>query len=238
MVGRPKHKVEINLNDISASLREIESLFISEKMSEKVREFSTSLYQMTKNEETTCTQTDKDPCMLIESMCDMSKHMSSQDKSFFILKMWSEFDKQDQVKTLYMLYSYLDTEQQSDLFSFLGSSLNDIMYRASTDKKIKARDLTLEDLKTANKEEFYNSCDMRLKAFIDSLTTKTVYNNEDINFKSNVYENILKSRNHKYVSKVGLKEHMVAYLSSGKSMHTTQVFSKQGGVHNHSYKLF
>ena len=58
---------------------------------------------------------------------------------------------------------------------------------------------------------------MRLKAFIDSLTTKTVYNNEDINFKSNVYENILKSRNHMYVSKVGLNEHMVAYLSSGKS---------------------
>ena len=54
---------------------------------------------------------------------------------------------------------------------------------------------------------------MRLKAFIDSLTTNFFYNNEDINFKSNVYENILKSRNHKYVSKVGLKEHMVVYLS-------------------------
>ena len=120
-------------------------------------------------------------------------------------------------------------EQQSDLFSFLGCSLNDIMYRASTDKSIKARDLTLEDLKTANKVEFYNACDIRLKAFIDSLTAKTVYNNEDTNFKSNVYENLLKSRNHKFVSTVGLKEHMVAHLSSGKSMHTTQVFSKQGG---------
>ena len=39
---------------------------------------------------------------------------------------------------------------------------------------------------------------------------------------------MLKARNAKYVSSVGLKEHIVSYLSSGKSMHNTQVFSKQG----------
>ena len=88
--------------------------------------------------------------MLVESMCEMSEHMSSQDKSFLMLKIWTHLERQNQIKTLYMLYSYLDTEQQSDLFSFLESSLNDKMYRASTDKNIKARDLTLEDLKTAN----------------------------------------------------------------------------------------
>ena len=50
----------------------------------------------------------------------------------------------------------------------------------------------------------------------------------NLNYKSNVYENILKARNSKYVSKVGLKEHMVTYLSSNKSRNSTEVFSKQG----------
>ena len=39
----------------------------------------------------------------------------------------------------------------------------------------------------------------------------------------------MKARNAKFVSTAGLKEHMVAYLSSGKSIHASQVFSKQGG---------
>ena len=37
------------------------------------------------------------------------------------------------------------------------------------------------------------------------------------------------ARNSKFNSAVGIKEHMVAYLASGKSRHTSQVFSKQGG---------
>ena len=49
-----------------------------------------------------------------------------------------------------------------------------------------------------------------------------------MHFNYNAYDNLLKARNSKYVSSVGLKEHIVAYLSSGKSMHNTQVFSKQG----------
>ena len=68
-----------------------------------------------------------------------------------------------------------------------------------------------------------------MKSFIDSLTARKVYSNECINFKYNAYENLLKARNSKFVSEIGLKEHMVTYLSSGKARHTTQVFSKQGG---------
>jgi hypothetical protein len=40
---------------------------------------------------------------------------------------------------------------------------------------------------------------------------------------------VLKARNSKYLSGMGIKEHMVTYLSSGKSVHTSQLFSKQGG---------
>ena len=53
--------------------------------------------------------------------------------------------------------------------------------------------------------------------------------NDNVNFKYNAYENILKARNSYFISDVGLKEHMVSYLSSGKARHNTQVFSKQGG---------
>ena len=52
--------------------------------------------------------------------------------------------------------------------------------------------------------------------------------NSNTNFKMNAIENLLKARNQNFVSIPGIREHIVAYLSSGKSMHCTQVFSKQG----------
>lgn len=53
--------------------------------------------------------------------------------------------------------------------------------------------------------------------------------NENLNFKSNAYENILKARNGKFISEAGIKEHMVTYLASGKSRHASQKNSNQGG---------
>ena len=89
--------------------------------------------------------------------------------------------------------------------------------------------LSIKDLKNATKDKLYGECDERLKNFIDCLTERKITANDNIAFKSNIYENILKARNNKYVSVVGLKEHMVVYLASGKSCHASQVFSKQGG---------
>ena len=123
----------------------------------------------------------------------------------------------------------MDLNQQSDLFSFLGDSLNENIFKVTTDNFKNAKDLYIEELKLANKKEFYSKCDNRLKSFIEWLTARKVYSNECINFKYNAYENLLKARNSKFVSEIGLKEHMVTYLSSGKARHTTQVFSKQGG---------
>ena len=75
----------------------------------------------------------------------------------------------------------------------------------------------------------YNKCDKRLQSFIDALTARSKLDHENMNFKVNIYDNVLKARNSKYFSQSGVKEHLVSYLSSGKSMHTSQVFSKQGG---------
>ena len=87
-----------------------------------------------------------------------------------------------------------------------------------------AKGFDIEYLIPANKTVFYNSCDDRLKCFIDALTARNMNSNDDLNFKSNVYENMLKARNSKFVSEIGIKEHML----SGKSLHASQVFSKQG----------
>ena len=55
--------------------------------------------------------------------------------------------------------------------------------------------------------------------------TGTLDKLENLNFKSNVYENILKARNQYYCSKTGLKEYMVSYLASGKAIYAGQVLS-------------
>jgi hypothetical protein len=44
-----------------------------------------------------------------------------------------------------------------------------------------------------------------------------------------MYINILKACNYKFAFYVGVKKHMFSYLSSGKSIHNTQLFSNQGG---------
>jgi hypothetical protein len=120
--------------------------------------------------------------------------------------------------------------QQANLFAFLGDSLNETIYEESLKSSTLAKDLDLERLNEKNKKQFYENRDKRVTCFIDALTARKVYtNNECVNFKYNAYENILKARNSKFVSDVGLKEHMVSYLSSGKAIHNTQVFSKQGG---------
>ena len=83
-------------------------------------------------------------------------------------------------------------------------------------------------LKKTLKVTFIKKCDKRVTTFIDTLTAKQKSENcAFVNYKCNAYENLLKARNLKFVSGIGVKEHMVAYLASGKSRHNTQVFSKQ-----------
>ena len=87
----------------------------------------------------------------------------------------------------------------------------------------------MNTLNATNKTDFYKACDRRLTSFFDALTAKKKYGGDEcVNFKYNAVENIFKARNAKYVSDIGLKEHMVSYLSSGKAIHSSQVFSKQG----------
>ena len=49
---------------------------------------------------------------------------------------------------------------------------------------------------------------------------------------SNLLDSLFKSRNSRYVSLAGLKEHLVAYISSNKSHHVSDLFSHIGGRGN------
>ena len=100
--------------------------------------------------------------------------------------------EKDQVKMLFIFYEDLSLEGQSDM---LGLSLNRDLYKSSKENNTFSKDLDLEQLKRASKVTFYESCDIRLKNFIDYITECERSTSENVNFKSNVYENLLKARN-------------------------------------------
>ena len=223
--GRPRCVVEINFtrpNECLDLLRQISSS--SNALRENMKQFAHSILEIVSEVRDEGCQTDE---ISNSSMTYFLKNKSDFQKSFFISNLWTDITNEDQTKLMFMFYSNMNINQQCDLFSFLGNSLNEIVYNA-TMKKRATIDLTLEDLKVANKVDLYKSCDIRLQCFIDKICALQRSQVENINYKANVYENICKGRNSKYVSEVGVKEHMVVYLSSGKSIHASQVFSKQG----------
>ena len=145
----------------------------------------------------------------IDSVINVSQKMVNYEKSFFISKLWTTISDIDRTKMLFVFYSGLSLEGQCNFFAFLGDSLNDEIYKLSTKNNKHAKDLSIEDLKNSSKSELYNNCDERLRCFIDSLTVKkfSKFNqstNDNLNFKSNAYENILKARNSKFVCTSGL----------------------------------
>ena len=224
-VGRPKSKLEVNLNHPLDALDDVMKLCENELVKDKVNNFANCIKQITTKTDTVSTQTKCD----VESVLETALGLDSFDKCFLMSSLWSEIKSEDQVKTLFLLYNDLSFHQQCDIFSFLGNSLNEAVYKNSLKKSKSGLDINIEDLKIAGKMEFYDECDVRIKNFIDNLTSKKRSNNENMNYKANVWENILKARNSKFLSETGVKEHMINYLASGKSRHATQVFSKQGG---------
>ena len=67
---------------------------------------------------------------------------------------------------IFMFYSGLSYKGQCGLFSFLGDSLNENIFKLSTENVKYAKDLSIEDLKNSSKSELYNNCDVRLKYFM------------------------------------------------------------------------
>ena len=111
----------------------------------------------------------------IDSVCQVSDKMVNNEKSLLISNLWAHFEETDECKLLYLMYNDTNYEEQCDLFSFLGSSLNENIYKRTTNNEKHSKDLSLEDLKTATKEKLYDECEGRLKNFIDCLTERKIH---------------------------------------------------------------
>ena len=240
--GRPIVKFEINFNRPLASLDKIKNICSNPSIKSNVENFAKALLNHVGDYESKSCQTVIDSSSMLDmigerdtkenvinAISEQTKNMASYEKSFLLSIIWKQIHEIDQVKLSLMFYNELSFEGQCDLFTLLGKELNEVLYNASKQSQISSTELNLENLKKSSKSDFYNSCDDRLKSFIDSITDRPHSSFDNINWKSNIYENFLKARNKLFNSAVGIKEHMVSYLDSGKSRHTSQVFSRQGG---------
>ena len=108
----------------------------------------------------------------IDSAFNVSQKMVNYENSFFISKLWTTIGETDKTKMLFMFYSGLSFKGQYDLFNFLGDSLNEDIYKLSTENNKYATDLSIGDLQNSSKSELYNNCDGRVKYFIDALTER------------------------------------------------------------------
>ena len=109
---------------------------------------------------------------VINAISEQTKNMASYEKSFLVSIIWKQIHEIDQVKLSLMFYNELSFEGQCDLFTLLGKELNEVLYNASKQSQISSTELNLENLKKSSKSDFYNSCDDRLKSFIDSITDR------------------------------------------------------------------
>ena len=121
---------------------------------------------------------------VVNAISEQTKNMASHEKSFLVFIIWKQIH--DQVKLSLMFYNELSFEGQCDLFTLLGKELNGVLYNASKQSQISSTGLNLESLKSSNKSDFYNSCDNRLKSFIDSITDLPQNSFDNINWKSNI----------------------------------------------------
>lgn len=117
---------------------------------------------------------------------------------------------------------YQETEVQTTVFEILGEILNPSL--------------------TVNRSESFEACDERLKVFLEAATSEKYYKlREDVNVQktkvqlSNVYDSLLKAQNSKYVSLNGLKEHLICYISSGRSHIVSDLMSQLGGKGRRKY---
>ena len=80
---------------------------------------------------------DKNPTeQFIVSVCQVSDKMVNYDKSLLISNLWVQIEETDKCKLLYLMYNNTNYEGQCDLFSFLGSSFNENIYKRTINNKI------------------------------------------------------------------------------------------------------
>ena len=211
--GRPTNKIEINFNQPKISLNQIKVFCKNKTIKEKVRIFARALMEMTEEPNDVATQTKSRDTFVNDMFLEELKSKSAEEQGYVISSIMMEMDDTERLKLIMIIYHKLDIDDQCKLLAYIGHGLNQSLYKSSKQNVKPAMMLNLNDLKKVTKSEFYATCDRRLQSFIDNLTHKARYSNDDDNFKTNIFENMLKARNQKYASEVGIKEHMVVYLA-------------------------
>ena len=148
-------------------------------------------------------------------------------------------NEKSRIEHLLELVQYQESEVQSTFHETLGGFLNKPLYHASEDSR-RIGDRSIEDLMTVNRLDSFEACDERLKVFLEAAASKTKYKSkEESNIQrtkvqlSNVYDSLLKAQN--YVSLNGLKEHIICYISSGRSSIVSDLMSQLGGRGRRNY---
>ncbi len=126
----------------------------------------------------------------------------------------------------------MSMDEQILLYGKMGSAFNDYIWRESNSQI--HSNLSILDLKKVSKFDMWSKVDKRIAAFFTSMTAKkNRHKHKDNSVElANILESIFKSRNSRYVSLSGLKEHLVAYISSNKSNHVSDLFCHTGGRGN------
>ena len=159
-----------------------------------------------------------------------------QDKFYQFL-----FTEKSLIEHLAELIQFQENEVQNIFYQLLGEFLNPSLYEASEDNK-GIGDKSIEDLMTVNRSDSFEACDERLKVFLEAATAKKYFKSREEAIVqrtkvqlSNVYDSLLKARNSKYVSLNGLKEHIICYISSGRSSIVSDLMSQLGGKGRRKY---
>ena len=144
--------------------------------------------------------------------------------------MGQKMTKKSRIEHLLELVQYQKSEVQNTFYEILGGFLNKPLYHASEDNR-RIGDRSIEDLMTVNRSDSF-----------EASASKTKYKStEESNIQrtkvqlSNVYDSLLKARNSKYVSLNGLKEHIICYISSGRSSIVSDLMSQLGGKGRRKY---
>ena len=188
--GRPRTKIEINFNNPLEHLAEIETMCRHTNIKTNIKMFAEALLKITTEAVSSSVQTTDEvlegleKCSVVEKISEAAAQLCSYERSFLLSNIWLQIHEDDQIKVFFLLYQEMNKIQQSKVFALLGNSLNTVVFEASQTRVKFAKEFDIDLLMSANKQEFYKSCDNRLKCFIDQITANIKKENDDVNSTS------------------------------------------------------
>ena len=151
-MGRPKCIFEVNVKNPEKCLDELISICEDDdEMKTNLNMMGKSIIARTTNTSTGSSQTE----IGIDSLVTMTEQLNSLDKCILIDVLLKQLSRKERLKVTFVTYSDMPEDDQCNFFALLGHSMNSDLYAASTNSTKSAMNLNFNDLKGANKSEFY-----------------------------------------------------------------------------------